>query len=872
MRIVYRVVALWRALFRSERIDADLAEEMRFHFERETEANLARGMSTKAARRAAHLTFGGVDVTQEWSRSDRPGAAIRQIWRDVRSGIRFLVRSPIFGITAISIVALGIAAATAIFSVVHGVMLRPLPFHEPERLVSIWLLRNSARNLPAAADAIDLRQLRGAFEDVALFEDENLNLVGDGDPQRLKGAAVSPNLFSVLGVSAALGRTFAPDEDQAGLDRVVLLSDALWHGRFGRDRSIVGRQIDINGSPHAVIGVMPHDFQYPSSTHQAWVPLVLEPGELTREVTDNYRVVARLAPGATLDRARQEAAGLARRIAAADGGNAGMIVDSMLDDAVRDVRPALILLLGAVALLLLIACANLSNLFAARATARRAEFAVRLALGASRARLAAQAIAEVAPVLLAGGLLGVLAAVWTVRMFVASQPAGLPRVESIELSMPVIGFSLALLVLTGFAATIVPAAHAWLSDFTMVTKEGGRSSTAGRSRTAARRLAVAAQIALALPLLIGASLLIRSAINVARVDVGFTPERVMTFKFEVMRSKHPSNEQVAHYYGQMVEAVRSVPGVVDAGLVNRIPLSGGQTNTVHFENATGMTDELTNVDTRTVTPDYFATMGIKLIAGRGFTDHDDASAPAVAVIDERLARTTWPGESAIGKRFREPEWRGGQWVEVIGIVAHVRTAGLEVDPLPQVYWSYRQWTQDRMVLAVRNELGPEALIAPVIEAIRSVDANQSVYDVLTMTEIIDRSQARRRLTTMLMVGFGGASLLLATVGIYGVVAFGIAQRMREFGIRLAIGATRREVARLVVWQGTSMAIAGSVVGLGLAIAAAGVMRSLVYEVAPRDVWSLLGATALLIIVAGVASYAPARRAAMVDPAVTLRSE
>lgn len=872
MRIFHRVVALWRALFRGARIDADLAEEMRFHMERETEANLARGMSPEAARRAARLMFGSVDAAQELSRHDRPGTAVRQLLRDVRSGIRLLGRSPVFGITGILIVALGVGAATAIFSVVYGVMLRPLPFYEPERLVSIWLLRNSARNYPAAADAVDLRQLRGVFEDVALFEDTNLNIVGEGEPQRLRGAAVSPNLFSVLGVSAALGRTLAHDEDQAGRDRVVLLSDALWHGRFGRDRSVVGRQIDLNGSVHTVIGIMPPEFQYPSSGHQAWVPLVLEPGELTREVTDNYRVVARLAPGVTLDRARQEAAALTRRIAAAHGGNAGMIVDSMLDDAVRDVRPVLILLLGAVTLLLLIACANLSNLFAARAAARRAEFAVRLALGASRTRLIAQTIAEAAPVLLVGGLLGVLAAVWTVRIFVATEPAGLPRVESIELSSPVMAFSLALLVLTGLAATIVPAAHAWASDFTMVTKEGGRSSTAGRAHSVARRLAVSAQIAFALPLLVSASLLIQSAINVAQVDAGFRPERVMTFKFEVSRAKYPTDERVADYYAQLVEAVSAVPGMANASLVNRIPLSGGQTNPVHFENASGTADELTNVDTRTVTPEYFATLGIRLIAGRGFTEHDDANAPEVAIVDERLTRTIWPGESAIGKRFREPEWRGGQWVNVIGVVAHVRTAGLEIDPLPQVYWSYRQWTQDRMVLAVRSEVESESLVSQVIAAIRSVDADQSVYDVRTMTEIIDRSQARRRLTTMLMVGFGGISLLLAAVGIYGVVAYGVTLRKREFGIRVAIGATRREVTRLVVWQGTSMAIVGSAVGLVLAIAAAGVTRSLVYEVAPRDVWSMLGATALLILVAGVASYTPARRAATVDPGVTLRSE
>jgi putative ABC transport system permease protein len=878
VRIAHQIAAQFRALFRNARVDADLAEEMRFHLERETEANIARGMSPEAARRAARLTFGSVDAAQELSRDDRPGAAIRQLLRDIRFGARLLGKSPIFGITAIAVVALGIGAATAIFSVVYGVMLRPLPFPEPERLVSIWLQRNGARNYPAAADAFDLRQLRGVFADVALFENKNLNLVGrspqgGGEPQRLQGASVSPNLFSVLGVSAALGRTFARDEDQAGRERVVLLSDALWRGRFGADRAIVGRQIRLNDSPHTIVGVMPPDFQYPSSAHQAWVPLVLEPGELTRQVTDNYRVVARLHARTTLEQARREVTALAERLAKTYGGNAGMTVDSMLDDAVRDVRPTLILLLGAVSFLLLIACVNLSSLFGARAAARRGEFAVRLALGASRKRLIAQAIAEAAPVLLIGGLLGVALAKWAVRALVAAAPAGLPRVESIALSGPVVAFSLTLLVLAGCAASIAPAVQAWASDFTVITKDGGRSSTSGRRHSGARRVGVAAQIAFALPLLVGASLLLRSAINVTRVDPGFRHERVATLAFEVSRGKHPSDREVADYYARLVEAVRAVPGVANAGLVNRIPLGGGQTNPLHFETATGRAEELTNVETRTVTPEYFATLGIRLIAGRGFTEHDDADAPTVAIVDERVARTIWPGETAVGKRFRGPAWRRDTgWVNVIGVAAHVRTSGLEVDPLPQVYWSYRQWTQDRMVLAVRSAIEPTTLIAPVIRAIRSVDPEQSVYNVLTMAQIIDRSLERRRLTTLLMAGFGGLALLLAAVGIYGVVAYGVTQRLREFGIRVALGATGREVTRLVVWQGTSMAIAGSAVGLVVAIAAAGVMSHLVYGVASRDVTSIFGATGLLMLVAVAASYIPARRAAGVDPGVTLRAE
>jgi len=876
VRIVHRVIAVLRALLVGRRVDHDLADEMRFHIEREIEANVARGMSPDDARRAARLTFGSVDDAQEHARDERPGAGARQLLSDVRFGARLLRKAPVFAVTTIAIIALAIGAATAVFSVVYGVMLRPFPFREPERLVSIWLERNGAHNYPSAADAFDLRQLRGVFEDVALFQNINLNIISDGEPQRLQGALVSPNLFHVLGVSASLGRTFASDEDQPGHGRVVVLSDELWRVQFAADRGILGRRIRLNDSLYTVVGVMPPGFAYPSGEHRAWMPRVLDPGELARATNDNYRIVARLASGVTLDGARREVSALAARLVKTvrSNDNAGMTVDSLLDDAIRDIRPALTLLLGAVSLLLIIACVNLSTLFGARASSRRGEYAVRLALGASRNRLIAQAMAEAAPVLGLGGAFGALAAVWIVRIFVATAPAGVPRIENIGISLAVVAFSLIALTLTGIAASLVPAWWASLSDFSTITKDGGRSTTAGRARTTARNVGVAAQIAFTVPLLVGATLLIRSAINVGRVDLGFQRDGIMTMAFEVSRTRHLSDRDVADYYARLIDGVRLLPGVTHVGLVNRIPLVGGQTNGVHFETSTSAINArgLTDVDSRSVTPDYFATLAIRLIAGRAFTERDDANAPRVAIVDERLARTMWPGEQAVGKRFREPSWRGGQVGTVIGVVTHVRTNGVEVDPLPQVYWSYRQWTQDRMVLAVRSKTPPAGLIAPIIQVIRSIDREQSVFNVRTMTDVVGRSMMQRRLTTLLMGGFSGLALLLAAVGIYGTVAYSVTQRVREFGIRVALGATSREVTRLVLWQGTSVAIAGAAVGVLVAIAAAAGVRHLLYGVEPRDAASIVGATALLILVAGAASYIPARRGAAVDPGVTLRAE
>ncbi len=872
MRAMHLIVGFLRALFRSGRVDADIADELRFHVERETDANIARGMSPAAARRAARLTVGSIDAVQEQSRDERPGAGLRDMLRDVRFGVRLFRKSPGFGAAAVAIIALGIGAATAIFSVVHGVLLQPLPFREPDRLVTIWIARgpDRARTYPSAADALDLRTLRRVFEDVAFLDNANLNLTGGVEPRRLQGARVSPNLFAVLGAGAASGRTFTSDEGQPGRNHVVVLGDALWRGRFGADRTIIGREIQLDGAPHTVVGIMPPDFRYPTSTHEAWVPLVVDPRELTRETTDNYRVVGRLRAGVPIDRARQETAILADRLGRtfATSQGTGMIVDAMLDDAVRTVRPALRLLLGAVALLVALACVNLANLFGARASARRAELAVRLALGASRRRLIAQAAAEAVPIVALGGVLGILGAAWAVRLFVATAPPGLPRIENIALSAPVIAVSLVVLLVAGVASSVAPAVQALRSDFTTITKDGGRSSTAGRARSRARRLAVGAQIALALPLLVGSGLLLRSAVNLTRVDLGFRTDHVAALSFEVSRSKHPSDREVADYYTSLVEAVRAVPGVTSAGLVNRIPLSGGQTNPTYFENASGELEHV-EVDSRTITPDYFGTLGIRLTAGRAFTEHDGADAPVVAIIDERLAERYWPRGTPIGRRFRGPN---DEWATVVGVVAHVRTAGLEIDPRPQVYWSHRQWTQNRMVLAVRSETESGALVARVVDAVRSVDPDQSVFDVRTMADIVDRSLAQRRVTTALLVGFGGIALLLAAVGIYGVVAYAVTQRMREFGIRVALGATRREVTRLVVWQGTSMAIAGSVVGLVFSFAAAGMMSHLVYGVAPRDIASMAGATALLMGVAALASWIPSRRAAGADPGMTLRAE
>jgi putative ABC transport system permease protein len=872
-----RLGALLRSWLRSSRIDDDLDEELRFHLERQVQANLEAGLSLEEARRVAALSLGSVEGIKEEAREARPGEGARNLGRDLVYGARLLRRSPAFAAASVAIVALGLGAVTAIFSVVYGVVLRPLPYPDPDRLVALWT-RAPRLRLPRAfvnaADYRDWRAQNDVFEDVALVRHiANFNLTDDGEPERVLGARVSANLFGVLGVTPALGRTFSEDEDEIGHDDVVLLSDGLWRRRFAADPSVVGRRVRLSGIPHTVVGVMRPDFRYPGREFQLWTPLTVDPNVITRKTGGyDFLAVARLKPGVSVAAAQSEMDTIARRLEAAypaSNRQVGFEVVPMLADVVTPVRPALLVLLGAVGCLLLIACLNLSNLLGARAITRTREFAVRLALGASRGRLALQALAEVTPILALGGALGVTAAVWAVKAFIPLAPAGLPRVEGVAVNAPVLAFSASMLALTGIVAGLVPAFQAWRSDLAGATREGGRSSAGGRRQSRLGSLLVVGQVALTVPLLVGAGVLVRSFSALSRIDPGFRADNVLSLHLAIPRSKYPKDPDVAAFCGRLIERVAAVPGVAAVGAVNRLPLGGvGQVGSVELDRP-GAGEAI--VDWRTVTPGYFDALGIPLREGRVFTDHDTETAPPVGVIDEQIARATWPGESALGKRFRIPV-ASFPWVEIVGVVGHVRHDGLDVDPRPQVYWNYRQRAQDRMVLVVRGRQDARALVPAVLQAIRAVDPEQAAYDVRPMDQVLERSLAQRWLNTVLLGAFGGIALLLASVGVYGVVAFGVTRRLREFGIRMALGAERSQVTRLVLGRAVLLAAGGTVLGLFAAAVLAGAMQSLVFGVAPRDGLSFAAASAVLLAVALLASYLPARRAASVDPMVTLRCE
>jgi putative ABC transport system permease protein len=785
--------------------------------------------------------------------------------------------APGLALTCALVVALAIASTTTIFSVIHGVLLEPPPFVEPDRLVALWTrLPGSTNRLQAnAADHRDWLGANQVFEDIALAGGiQNFNLTGTGDPERLFAARMSSSIFSVLGVAPALGRTFSDADASIGRDRVVLLSDRLWRRRFGADPSVVGRTINLSGQPFEVVGVMRPDFQFPGREHELWIPLTINPAVLSRQLrTYDHLAIARLRPGIDIDRAQAEMDTIARRLALAfpaSNLDVGVDVLPLLEESVRAVRPALYLIVAAVSCLLLVACLNLANLLGTRSSSRAREFAVRLALGASRKQLAAQVLVEVAPVLAIGAIAGIAAARGAIAMFLPVAPAALPRVENIEVNRTVLAVSMTALLLAALSASMVPAIYAWRGNIAALTR-GSRASTGSRHRALLRSVLVVAQLALTLPLLVGATALVRSFAALMEVDPGFRTGNVLTMHLAVSRNTYTNDEQVAAFCRRIVERVTAIPGIVSAAMVNRLPLAGTSlAMAFEFERFPG---ERRPVQTRTATPGYFLTMGIPLHEGRDFTSRDTAAAPLVAIVDQGLARSLWPGTSAIGKRFRVA-LPGSQpaWGEIIGVAGNVRHVGLEKDNDRQLYFHHAQFADGRMVLVVRGRSDARALTPSVVRAIREVDRDQPVYDVRTMDDVVGRSTGERWLNTVIVGAFAVSALLLAGAGLFGVIAFGVSERMREFGVRLALGATATDVSWLVLRNGSVLAAYGTALGLGGAVALVLAMQTLLYSVTPLDPVGFLAAAALLFVTALVASYVPARRAALADPVETLRAE
>jgi putative ABC transport system permease protein len=760
------------------------------------------------------------------------------------------------------------------FSVVYGVLLRPLPFGEPDRLVRLWTAWRvtAGRGAVSAANARDWRAQNHVFEDVALVQtNQSFNFTVDGEPERLLGARVWASLFPILRAEPLIGRTFTETENEIGHENVVVLSHRLWVRRFGADPSIVGRTVPLNGVPTTVVGVMKPGFRYPSRDFELWAPLTVPADEYTHRTWGSYSAVARLKPGVTLEQARADlnvvSANLARQYT--DNKEIEVGITQLLEDMVGRLEQPLFVLLGAVAALLLIGCANVTNLLLARGFSRRRELAVRTALGATRGRLVEQSITELVPLLALGAVLGLLTAAAALRALMPLLPENLPRTESIGINLPVLGFATATVIVIALLVGVWPSVDAARSGLSAGLGDLSRGSTGAPRRARVRDALVIAQIAVTLLLLVGATVLLRSFLAVRAVTPGFNPAHALSVSLAIPQSKYPFDAQVTQFYTGVLDRVQALPGVVAAGFVNRLPLGGGnQTAGLQIEDA-DPDARWPNVQTRTVSPGYFRAIGIPIIEGRSFTARDGIEAPRVAIIDERLARTIWPGASPIGRRIREG---GDPWSTIVGVVGHIRHIGLDDDSDPQVYWNYPQRRQDRLALVVRTRGTPAALTPSIAAAVREVDPEQPIYDARTLEAVVDRSLGQRWLQTVLLVMFAGVALLLASVGAYGVIAYGVGQRTREFGVRMALGAGRPRVIGMVLRRGVTLFALGALTGLALAAATVRVLSTLVYAVAPNDALSFVLATVVLCVVSMAACYVPALRASRVDPSVALRSE
>jgi putative ABC transport system permease protein len=818
---------------------------------------------------------------------------------DLKFAFRQLLKNPGFTAVAVLTLALGIGATTAIFSVVYAVVLRPLPFPESERLVAIWTQTPQVERLPMApANHHDLRAQNTVFEDIAISSRvQNYNLTGDGEPERLSATRVAANLFPLLRAQPALGRGFTDEENQPGRDRVVILSHGLWQRRYAADPNIVGKTIRLENLLHTVVGVMRAEFHYPTRDMQIWTPLTIDPEDpkFKARTGFGYLAVARLKPGVTVQQAQTELNVIASRLAERypSNRNVRFNVTPLRHDIAGVARRPLIMLLGAALGLLLIGCCNLVNLLLTRALARSRETAVRSALGATQAHLIRQAATELLPILALGSLLGVLTANWGVKLMIPWLPATLPRIDEIQVNLPVLLFSGVILFATATLVLLLPAIQAFRPDLLTTLRDDSRTSAGTVSKVTTRHLLVVGQVALTVILLAGAGLLIRSFAALKDVNPGFRLPGVLTLELTIPSYKYGRDDEVTAFYQRVLEQVRALPEVEAAGLGNRLPLTGiSGLSSIEFERTNQEPGNLEATDETTVTPDYFRAMGIQLLQGRSFTEQDTTNAPSVVVVDERVARLAWPGQNPIGKRVRGGANR--PWAEVVGVVAHVRHESLESDQRLQIYWNYLQRARSGMTLVVRTSglrrtemigatnRGQEAsatqagdarlLINPVLGAIKSVDPDQPAHAVRTLSEVLDRYLALRWFNTVVVSLFAGASLLLAMVGIYGVIGWTVNQRTREIGVRMALGAQRSAVLALVLGRGFKLAAAGIVLGLIGAAALTHLLRGLLFAVEPTDPITFAAVPVLLVGVALLACWLPARRAARVDPMEALRYE
>jgi putative ABC transport system permease protein len=881
------------------RAERELQEEINAHLEMETQEKIADGLSREEARYAAHRALGSVALTTENSRAWWGFGRLEELLQDLRYGARMLIKKPGFTLVAVLTLGLGIGANTAIFSVVNAVLLKPLPYPEPGQLAQLRIVQSGKPNTVIGSAAfVQVKAQSQLLARIAAYSGGDMTLTGAGSAEQVVAGAVTADFFPLLGVQPVLGRNFTREEDTPnGPKKAAILGHGLWQSRFGGDADVLGRTITLNEQSYTVVGILPARFQYPEP-FQLWIPLAL--GE-TSAALGGYgegmvllKAIARLKPGVTFQQAQAELQIIAQRIepggtTATPGGNprprgegrgrgdSVLTLVGLHEQVVGDVKGALLVLLGAVALVLLIACANVANLLLARAAARQREMAIRAALGAGRLRVARQLLTESVLLSVAGGGLGLLIAFWGVRAIEQWSGASLPAMQGIGIDAWVLAFTLGVSVVTGLAFGLAPAVQAWRTDVNVALKEEGRGDTGGH-RHWLRHLLVVSEVALALVLLIGAGLLIKSFSRLTEVNPGFQTDGVLTFQVTLTEGK--SSPQKVNFIEQIVKRLKALPGVQTAAATDSLPLTDfSRIGVAEIEGRppidfrTAKRGEVTPYSRPTVTLDYFNAMGIQLKNGRAFTLPDARPPAGSVIVNEAFEKHYFPGQSAVGKRIRlRARGAEARWQTVVGVVSDVRQSGLAGDVMLEVYSPELEDVGGALSFVIRVTGDPAGIISAVRGVVAEVEPNQAIYNVITMEQRLANATTSRRLNTVLLGSFAGLALLLAVVGIYGVMSYAVTQRTREIGVRIALGASSKEIFKLIVGQGALLVGIGVVIGLGVAALGTRLLAKLLFGVSALDPVTFVGVTALLAATAFLACYLPARRATKVDPMVVLRQE
>jgi putative ABC transport system permease protein len=815
---------------------------------------------------------------------------MQDLIQDVRFALRTFVRSPGVILAAAIALALGIGANSAVFSVVNAILIRPLPYRDAQNLVVVWENKLAQGRLKELVSALDYRDYRdfalhhAIFDQMGAFRPQPLVLTGKGLPERVEGASVSPSTFQLLGMKPALGRAFADDEDDPAKNSVAVLSDALWRRRFGADPDVLGRALNLDDRSYTVIGVAPPGFHLIDSPSELWIPYTPSPDELapSKRAFHTLTVIAHLKTGVTRSQAEVQLQSFAQRLAEMypdtnEGCGTGLVF--LRDQMAGNIRPTLWTLIGAVAFILLIACANVANLLLARAGAREKEIAMRTSLGANPARIVRQLLTESVLLALAGGLLGLALAYWATSALVKLAPAGMPLAQDSSLDWRVLAFTLGVSLMAGVMFGMAPAFLSVSTDLSSILKASGRGAAGHRGRSRIRDGLVISEIACCVALLIGAGLLIRSLARLQQVNPGFRADHVLTMQIALPERRY-AGLRVGLFYKQLLERVRVLPGVQSAGICRFLPLGGTDASAnFQIEGQPALpTADQPRAKFRAASGEYFAALRIPLLKGRLFDRSDSESTPKVVIINQTAARRFWPNQDPIGKRILSG-FDNNKWSTIVGVVGDVKHSGLDAETNPETYYHFLQlppeamnFTEGTMSLVLRTSMDPAAAVSSVRNEIRKLDPEQPVFNVKTMQDVVDGSIAQPRFRTLLLSVFGGLALLLAAIGLYAVMSYSVTQRVPEMGIRMALGAEPGDLLQMVLWNGLRLAVLGAAIGVVLALAAARLLSSILFEIKPADPATFLVTCLIILAIASIASLLPALKATRVDPASALRTD